>query len=321
MNTFPFLRGLCSYLPGINHVLAPQKAVKCETATYSYGVWLKHLTLLWKSGMQDIPRSVVELGPGDSIGVGLAALLSGVDHYIAYDLLPFAKVRRNLTVFSELVNLFKARAGRPTKGWPDFDKCLDANMFPSHILTEAILERSLDPERLEAIRGAILGKEPDDGKVTIEYIPCQIEPARLPARPVDLILSHSVLEHVDDLETAFSAFSACLRPGGWMSHQIDLTSHDLSREWNGHWAFTERVWKLIRGRRPYLINRQPCSRYLDLLGRFGFRKECLLKLSQFNGIRPSRVASQWSDLSSDDLSCAGLFLQARKRMLGQRYSL
>jgi len=110
MSTFPLLRGLCTYLPGAHRVLAPQRAVKCETAIYSYGVWLKHLTLLWRSGMREIPRTLVELGPGDSIGVGIAALLSGVDNYAGFDLMPFAKVRRNLSVFNEMVQLFRDRA-------------------------------------------------------------------------------------------------------------------------------------------------------------------------------------------------------------------
>src|SRR5262252_5189710 len=116
MSTFPLLRGLCTYLPGARRALAPQRAVKCETASYSYGVWMKHLALLWRSGMRKIPHSLVELGPGDSIGVGIAALLSGVDSYCGFDLMPFAKLRRNISVFNELVRMFQTRAGRPTKG-------------------------------------------------------------------------------------------------------------------------------------------------------------------------------------------------------------
>jgi SAM-dependent methyltransferase len=320
MSTFPILRGLCTYLPGGRHALAPQRAVKCETASYSYGVWLKHLTLLWRSGMREIPRTLVELGPGDSIGVGIAALLSGVESYSGVDPMPFAKVRRNLTVFNELVRMFQARAGRPTKGWPDFDKCLDENLFPSRILTEEVLQRSLTPQRLHAIREAILHGRASNGKVNVQYYNSEMESSRVPRESADLVISHSVLEHVDDLDSAFHGFAICLRPGGWMSHQVDLTSHDLTRKWNGHWALSELLWKIIRGKRPYLINRQPCSRYLELLEKHGFRKECLLKLSQFNGISPSRTAARWRHLTSDDLSCAGLFIQARKWMHGPWFS-
>jgi hypothetical protein len=60
-------------------------------------------------------------------------------------------------------------APRPSKGWPDFDACLDRNLFPAHILTDALLEKTL----------------------------------------VDLIYSHSVLEHVDDVAGAYRSCFAC----------------------------------------------------------------------------------------------------------------
>jgi len=81
-----------------------------------YEVWLKHLTLLWESQLQAIPNTVAELGPGDSLGVGLAALLSGASKFYALDVVLFANQTRNLQIFDELVELFKHRAARPSRG-------------------------------------------------------------------------------------------------------------------------------------------------------------------------------------------------------------
>ena len=53
------------------------KGGKAPSASYSYDVSMKHLWSLWKNGVRKLPETVVELGPGQSLGVGLAALLFG----------------------------------------------------------------------------------------------------------------------------------------------------------------------------------------------------------------------------------------------------
>ena len=72
--------------------------------------------------MLKMPNTLAELGPGDSIGVGLASMLCGVNNYYALDVERYANIERNLQVLDELVALFESRSERPTKGWPDFDK-------------------------------------------------------------------------------------------------------------------------------------------------------------------------------------------------------
>ena len=74
------------------------------------------------------------------------------------------------------------------------------------------------------------------------------------------MFSQSVLEHIDDLEGAYATLHKWLKPGGYMSHLIDFYSHGLTKEWNGHWALSDLTWGALKGRRPYLINRQLASR-------------------------------------------------------------
>ena len=52
---------------------------------------------------------------------------------------------------------------------------------------------------------------------------------------VDLVLSHSVLEHVQNIEETYEIMSLWLKKVDLMSHQVDFRSHDLSKKWNGHW--------------------------------------------------------------------------------------
>ena len=56
-----------------------------ELAPYNYGVWLRHMIEAHAQGLPCEPLTVCEIGPGKTIGAGLAALISGADRYIAID--------------------------------------------------------------------------------------------------------------------------------------------------------------------------------------------------------------------------------------------
>jgi SAM-dependent methyltransferase len=129
---------------------------------------------------------------------------------------------------------------------------------------------------------------------------------------VDAIISHSVLEHVVDLEDTYGALYRWLKPGGWMSHQIDLKSHGLTRRWNGFRASSERLWKLAVGRRPYMINRHPASVHLRFLQAAGFNLVTQQKFLREDGVRREELAPRWAGLSDEDLNCSGLYVIATK---------
>src|SRR5262249_45287584 len=94
----PILAGLATYVPGVYH-LRPKRTGGTSSAEYCYGVWIKHLTLARHHGLARIPHTIAELGPGDSLGVGLAALLSGVDRYYSFDVVRYSEAERNLQIF------------------------------------------------------------------------------------------------------------------------------------------------------------------------------------------------------------------------------
>ena len=196
-------KGLATYIPGVLALIAKGKTEKKDPAKYCYEVWLKHLTLLWENGMRETPETIAELGPGSSLGVGLAALLSGVNHYYALDVVKHIKAQQAPIVFNELVELFKKRAGRPTKGWPDFDGYLDQNLFPSHILTEEALNVALQTERVESIRKVLSNMDSEYREVIIKYVAPWNDPRVIIPESVDVIISQSVLEHVNNLEETY----------------------------------------------------------------------------------------------------------------------
>lgn len=312
MKLAPLIRGIATYIPGFYSTFKKKKIGNRDNPEYYYGLWLKHVTMLGAHGMKTMPESVAEIGPGNSLGVGIAALLSGSSKYLALDVVAYSDVEENLNVFDQLLYLFKNRVARPSKSWPDYDMYLDENLFPSDILTDEVLEKSLSEQRVHAIRNAIKNVGSECDGISIQYYVPWDSPDVVLDETVDLILSHSVLEHVNDLRLTYESCYRWMRPKGYMSHQIDFRSHGTAVEWNGHWSYSDIIWKIIYGRRPYLINRQPRSVHMNLIEDIDFDVICDLSKHTSHGITRTQLASSWEHISDGDLSCPGIFVQAQK---------
>jgi hypothetical protein len=309
--------GLASCIPGIYRVVRRKGTGNMDSAAYCYGVWLKHLTFLSELTGPRVPRCVAEVGPGDSLGVGIAALLSGADRYFAFDVHRYATDELTLALFDQLVALFQGRAPRPERGWPDFDGLLSPDLFPHAVLDDRRLAETLRPERLEAIRAALRRPGvPADG-ILVEYrVPWD---SRNPADAdsVDLVLSHSCLEHVVDVPSVINALAHWLAPGAWMSHQVDFSSHALASTWNGHWAYGDAVWRVIMGKRPFLINRATAGFVLDSIRACGFELNRVLRLERVDGLPPQALAPRFRLVDPLETRTVSLFVQARKPSPGE----
>jgi len=134
----------------------------------------------------------------------------------------------------------------------------------------------------------------------------------LEGESADMIYSQAVLEHVDELENAYSTMWLCLKKDGYISHQIDFKCHGTAKEWNGHWAFSDFVWKLFRGKRPYLINRTPHSKHLEILNKEKFKVVCDKTITSPNRLRKEDLAPDFRKMTGQDLVISGAFLQAVK---------
>jgi len=311
------VKGTLTYVPGLYQLLRRKKVGGSTSAAYCYEVWIKHITFLQESGLQGVPNSIAELGPGDTIGVGLCALLSGAEEYTGLDVYPFSSVEQSLQCLDELVEMFRSRSPCAGPSWPDYQEHLDDKSFPSHILTPEVLDRTLHPDRIQQIRRQIKMAAETDAESgaagpAIRYIVPWNEKKNVQPGSIDLIVSHSVLEHVNDIDGTFRACDSWLKNGGWMSHQIDFTSHGLTEEWNGHWAISDLAWRLILGRRQFLINREPTSRIEGSIADTGFKVRLRLQRNKDRSITRNRLAPRFRSLSDSDFECAETFIQCTK---------
>jgi hypothetical protein len=306
MKTKLVLGGLKSYFPFLP---TNYKGTGGTTNTsYCHSVWLRHLTLLHRAGLDTKPHTMVEIGPGDSIGMGLAALLSGVERYLALDVVEHANDDANRRVFDELLPYFQDRA--PMAGdeeHPGTHPKLDSYAFPRDILTESRLAEALAPERIARIRRSITRGPAGDGGSMIRYVCPWFDAGVVDAGSVDMVCSQGALQDMDDehdqdvLQTALRAMASWLRVGGVMSHHIDFYV-PLGEYWNEHWSYSDLKWKMIRGRRPYFRNRQPLSRYLDLFEQYGFRVVSVVRGREASPLRRDQLVPRYRHLTDDDLA-------------------
>lgn len=301
--------GMASYIPGaLNFRRGTGGTV---SARYCYSVWLRHLSTAMANGMDRFPGIVAELGPGDSLGVGLAALISGCSRYVALDVVAYANTERNIEVFDELVELFRERA--PIPGEEEFPKVkprLASYAFPSRILDDEHLEAALDPSRLAKIRSSIA--TPGKADSLVRYIVPWDDEDVIEDESVDYIYSQAVLSCVEDLSATYDAMHRWLKPDGCMSHVVDYTSHGMTRDWNGHWAIPDWTWKIMKGRRPFLINRLPHSRHLAFMRQHGFRLEFQSTTTVDTGLSRDDLQERFRSLDDTDLVTRDSFIFARK---------
>ena len=302
LNALTLIPGVAA-IPVIKRLLAGRITGTGGTcsARYCYSVWLRHLVLAAESNQNPDPQTIAELGPGDSLGIGLAALLSGAAKYLAFDVHEYASAERNLSIFEELVQLFKARTPVPDETeFPGISPKLRSYGFPASILTEARMNVALAPERIDRIRNSLRNCKSEFS--LIQYRVPWLSSSVIERNSIDLVYSQAVLEHVDNLSEVYDCMNSWLKPTGFVSHQIDLKCHGWAKEWNGHWAYSDFMWKLIRGKDAWMINREPKSTHLRLLRESGFEIIRCDPVTTPSKLKQDSLAKRFRNFETDDLT-------------------
>ncbi|HKP95110.1 MAG TPA: methyltransferase domain-containing protein [Fibrobacteria bacterium] len=142
-------------------------------------------------------KRILEIGPGENLGVGLQLLMLGAKEVMSVDRF------RSLRPIADQTSIYrKLRERLDPAGKAEFDALirLDGDAY------------TLNPERYRYI--------PDTPLETLS-----LSGAREDA--FDLILSRAVLEHLYDLDKAMDVMHRLLKPGGRMIHEVDFRDHGM----------------------------------------------------------------------------------------------
>jgi len=310
----PILGGIKGLIAGLFSHKGTGGTGGTASSRYCYSVWLKHLYVTYMEGMQKYPNVIAELGPGNSIGVGLAGLIGGAQKYYALDVVRHVNDEHNVKVFRELISLFKLREDIPDDNeFPKVYPRLRSYKFISTILKERHLKNNLTDDRIERIKNDLLNISNEmNERSSINYICPWFEPQVIKDETVDMVYSQAVLEHVDDLEFTYGSLFRWIKKGGYMSHQIDFKSHRITDEWNGHLSYSDFAWKLIRGNRPYLINRQLLSTHVKLQEKIGFRVISIIPVKGIGGLTRHQLSRRYRNISEEDFTTSSAHIISKK---------
>lgn len=248
---------------------------RMDRPDYALKIFDLHIRRAFPDGRLD-GKTVLEIGPGDSLASAVAARTHGAAQTLLVDAGAFA---------SRDVDLYRAMAD-----------ALAARDLAAPDLTDA--------QTLEDVLT----------RCSARYLTTGVEAfADLPDDSVDLIWSHSVLEHIplQQLPRLAAEMRRVLKPDGRMSHNIDFQDH-LSHGLNSL-RFSEAVWESPTMRNAgFYTNRVRARTMHDLIRQAGFD----LIVEDFGRWPEPPLARRdldpaFRDLTDDELSIRTSHLLAR----------
>ena len=307
MEMIPLIRGMGTWAPGLYRP-EKRKTGGSVSARYCYSVYLRHLALLHSCGLPTRHDSVAELGPGDTIGISLMALLLGASRVEALDVVRYANTSTNARILADLVALLRRCEPIPDEQeHPDVYPRLPAYGFPSFL--DGCELTATDPARIERIGAALRGVDSD---ISIHYyVPWQ-ECWERASPGVDFVISQAALEHVEDIEAVHRSLAAGLKVGGIVSHVIDFKSHDMTATWDGHLQYGDLSWRIVKGRRPYLLNRRSPADHLRAMQTSGFEIVRTWRAIVAPTLTRSGLPARFRAWSDEDRSTTTMTVVARR---------
>ena len=311
IQVYPLVRGLASYV-------FPKKIFKRPgsggtfSSEYCYSVWLRHLVQLKAAGLitsvHDI-KSLAEIGPGDSLGIGLAAMFTGVDTYYAFDMIKHANIEMNIAINNQLLKLYQHQNEIPngTHQFRNTNPVLSKYEFPVSILN---FEQSYYQQRHQYIQNNIELMESDNSNIS--YVVPWMGEKQDHVKDIDMIISQAVMEHVDDIEFAYGEMYRWLKKGGIISHQIDFKAHEMTKEWDGHFYLKQGIWNVLAHGRKYPINRLPISSHISAIQNAGFEIRNIIPVVNKNHFPEKSPQVKGVHFQKEDFITSSALIQAVK---------
>lgn len=200
--------------------------------------WLRELERYAGADASIAGKSVLEIGPGSDLGVGLYLLACGAACYRAVDKFRLA---------SSAPESFYAR------------------------LLERL--RELVPGcEIEELRRALSDQSRNAGGRLQYAVPPDFDiAAAVPECSVDIVFSNAAFEHLDDVGNTLRQVSRTVRPGGMLICEVDLRTHSRwirDKDPNNIYRYPDRTYQ--RFRFPGIPNRVRPQQYRECLQHNGW---------------------------------------------------
>lgn len=184
-------------------------------------------------------KSILEVGPGSDLGVGLCLLAKGAGRYVAVD-------KYGLAMHAPAA-------------------------FYDHLLAQLQRREPLcSVGELRAALEATSGEVPPTAPLSYLVRSDFDIAAALPEQSVDIVFSNAAFEHIEDVESTIGDISRAVRPGGVLIAEVDLRTHSRwirEKDPNNIYRYSDRLYNLFRyAGRPNRVRPVSYRRYLTARG-------------------------------------------------------
>ncbi len=217
-------------------------------------------------------KLILEYGPGDILGVALLLYAHGAETVHCVDRFPLQQsTATNIEIYRKLLDgLDGGRQARACGAFVEYGK--PESGFNSSAIDYLVT------------RDGLSGR-------TTEY---------------DLILSRSVLEHVNNLQNTMMDIAASLKRQGISIHKVDLKSHGLDRyQTYDFLTWSDGIYSLMYSHKGF-PNRWRVDKYRDVVRLAGLSLLKLVPTERLStekiNLIADKVAARFRDISTEELS-------------------
>ena len=244
--------------------------------------WIKYLCNYTKETNPLKDKIVLELGPGQDLGIGLILLAMGVKVYIALDVFNLAK--------STPLEFYKVLVDRLNNKYPDCninfikeqkDKCYKGE----NDKIKYIVDKNFDISKIED--------------------------------KVDIVFSQATFEHFENVEKTFKELSNIIKEDGVLVTEIDLKTHTRwirDRDPLNIYRYSEFFYNMFKFKGS--PNRIRIFEYSELLAKNGFSNVQIDPLSVLEDEYLDKVKQslnkKFSELDNSEIKVLGIMLMAKK---------
>lgn len=280
-------------VPGVARLDAGRHATRSglmHDPEYVVTILAGHIRRLQKHGGLVRGIKALDLGPGNSLGQAFLLCLLGADRVVALDVRRYATAETGRGVYERIVQ--------------GLERWIETGTLT--VVPAGDTWRSRAKDLLPA--GESFPRLDD----SLSYRITDGRSMPVSENSLDFVYSCAVLEHVPDAELTYNELSRVLRPGGLMSHIIDLKDHHHHDPYD-FLRYGDKLWSLMQGRSAGFTNRLRASDHIGLIREAGF--EILDTERRMADAPPARsdLAPRFRAHQDDDLRIMELIVTARRR--------
>ncbi|MBI5056292.1 MAG: methyltransferase domain-containing protein [Nitrospirae bacterium] len=246
--------------------------------------WLKYLGRYSDEEINPLEnKTILELGPGADLGIGLILLMMGAKKYIALDVYPLAR-------------------STPVKFYEELSRKL-ANIRPE---TDTVFFN----EELDKFY-----KKKSERVIYIVDDKFQISKIK---DGIDIVFSQAAFEYFPDMEKTVKELSSVVNSGGVLISEIDLRTHTSAirdKDPLNIYRYDDFLWNLFKPKSP--LNRVRAFEYKLLLEKYGWTKVETLPLDVLEEkyvekIKP-HLSKRFRMMDSSEMKMLSVMLTAQKK--------